>query len=54
MVVGVLTRYALIHCVCVLKVAQMNVQDNLIQELMIYDAEATKNICCAKSEDTVN
>ena len=42
---------------CDLKAAQMNVQHNLIQkfilhefELTHYAMEATKNICCVKSE----
>ena len=60
MVVGVLTCYALLHSMCNLKAAQMNVQCSLIQELMLYELkrghnaiEANKNICCAKGENTV-
>ena len=58
MVDGVLT-YALLHSMCDLKTAQMNV--NLIKEFMLYElelghnaAEATKNICCVKDEDAAD
>ncbi len=51
-VVGALTCCALLHSMCDLKVTQMNMQHNLIQELMLYEfeldyitVEATKNIC---------
>ena len=60
-VVGVLTHWALLHCVCDLKVTQMNVQLNLIWKLMIHKfeldhnaAEATKNISDIKSEEAVD
>ena len=59
MVVGVLTCCALLYFVCDLKAVQLNVQLSLIQEFMLYEfklghnaAEATKNICCMKGEDT--
>ena len=46
---------------CDLKTAQMNGQHSLIQELMLYNfkldhntMKATKNICFAKSEGTVD
>ena len=60
-VVGALTRCALLHCVCDLKAAQINVGYSLIRELILYEielsnkvAEATKKICWAKGERTVN
>ena len=44
-----------------LKAAQMNMQHCLIQKFMLYKfdldhnvTEATKNICCAKGESTVD
>ena len=59
-VVGVLTYYALLHSMCDLKPAQLNGQYSLIQELKLYKykqghngMEATKIICCMKSEGTV-
>ena len=61
MVVSVLTRCALIDSMCDLKDAQMNMQYRLIWALIVhyfelgYDAmHATKNACCANSEDTVD
>ena len=60
-VVGVLTCCALLNSVCNLKGAQINIQCNLIQELMLYKfklvhnaTEATKNICCAKGKGAVD
>ena len=60
MIVGMVT-YALLHYMCDLRAAQMKVQYSLIQELIFYKYEvgynaikATKNICCAKSEDTLD
>ena len=60
-VVNMLTCCALFHSVCHLKATQINAQCSLILELMLYDfklghnnVEATKNICFAKGEDTVN
>ena len=60
-VVGALTFYALLHLVCDLKAAQMNMQYSLIQELMLYKfklghnaMEATKNICCMQDEGSVH
>ena len=51
---------ALLHSMCDLKGAQMNVQHRLTQELMLYKfelgqntTEATKNICFMKSEGSV-
>ena len=56
MVVSIVT-HALLHCVCDLKAAQMNLQCSLMHELMLYKfkmgQEATKNICCMKSEGAV-
>ena len=56
-VIGMLIHYTLLHSVCDLKVAQMNVQCSLIWELMFCQfeqgqntIEVTKNICCAKIE----
>ena len=61
MVLGALTRCTLLHSVCDLKTIQMNVQHSIIQEDMLYDiklghiaTEATKTICCAKGNGTVN
>ena len=60
MVVCLLTHCTLLHSMCDSKATQMNVQHHLIQEFLLYkfklghDAtEATKNICCMKSECTV-
>ena len=60
-VVGALTRCALLPSVCDLKSTQTIVQRSLIRELMIYKfelgynpAEETKNIFCLKSEGTVD
>ena len=60
-VVGALTRCSLLHFVCDLKAALMNVHRCLIREFMLYyfevgqnAAETTKNICWAKGEDTVD
>ena len=57
LVVGSLTRCVLLHSMCNLKAAQMNMECNLICELKLYEfrmgsnaAEATKNICCVKGE----
>ena len=56
-VVGVLTCCGLLHFMWDLKVTQVNRQQSLIQELMLYKfelghntTEATKNICCVKGE----
>ena len=56
-VVGALTLCALIHLMCDLKVAQMNIQNSLIQEFILYKfelghktVEETKNICCVKGD----
>ena len=60
-VVGTLTCCALLHSLCDLKEAQMNIQHSLIQELMLYVfklgdnvIEATKNICHTKEEGAVD
>ena len=57
-VVSALTRRALLHSMCDLKAAQMNVQGTRTRNLMLYKfemsynaAEATKNICCVEGED---
>ena len=59
-VVGVLT-WAFLHSPWDLKTAQMNMQCNLIQELMLYEfklvyniTKTTKNICFAKGEGTAD
>ena len=59
--VGALTHCVLLHSMCDLKAAQINVQRCLIWELMPYEfelvhntVEATKNICCAKGEGAVD
>ena len=59
--VNALTHCALLHSVCDLKAAQMKVLSCLIQDFMLYEfrldyktAEATKNICCVKSDGTVD
>ena len=61
MVVGILVHYALLHSVYNLKVTLMNVQCSLIWEFKVYEfelsyntAQASKNICCAKGEGTVD
>ena len=61
MVVGALTYCALLHSVFDLKATEINMQPSLIWELMLYKfklshntAEATKNICYAKDEGTVD
>ena len=61
MVLGALTHCALLHSMCYLKTARINVQCHLILELMLYEfelghneAESTKNICWAKGEGTVD
>ena len=60
-VVGVLTRCALLHSTCDLKAIRSNVQCCLIWELMLYafelghnDIETTKNIFCTKGEGSVD
>ena len=60
-VVGALTRCALLQSVYYLKATQTNMQHHQIQELMFYKfvmsyktAKVTKNICCTKSESTVD
>ena len=60
-VVNELTYCALLDSTDDLKTAQMNIQYNLIQELMLYKSElrhhtteSTKNICCVKGEGTVD
>ena len=59
--VSALTRCILLHSVCDLKVAQINVQHSLIQKLLLYEletdnyaTEATKNICSAIGEGAVD
>ena len=61
LVIGALTRFALLHSWCDLKAVQTNAQRSLIQELMFSEftlshnaVEATKSICCAKGEGTVD
>ena len=61
LIVGVLTHCALVLSMYDLKAAQVNVQHSLIWEFMLYKftlchkaAEATKNICCAKSEEIID
>ena len=56
---SVLTQ-ALLHSMCDLKIAQMNLKYSLIQELLPYEfklghnaAETTKNIYCVKGNQTV-
>ena len=56
--VGVLTHCALLHSVYDLKAAQINMQCCLIWDLILYKFElghntsqASKNICCIKSDD---
>ena len=34
---GALTRCTLLHCVCDLKITQMNVQSSLMWEIMLYE-----------------
>ena len=58
-VVGVFTCCTLLHSLCALEATQMNIQHCLIWEFYEFElghniAEATKNICCVKSEDAVN
>ena len=61
MLVGALTHCALLHSVCDLKAVQTNVHHSLLRELL-YEfelihyaaAEASRNICCAKGESTVD
>ena len=60
-VVGALTHCALLHSICDLKVALINVQHCLIWELLIYDLklghnvmEITKNISCVKGDGTLD
>ena len=60
-VVGALTRCALLQSVYDVKAVQMNVLSSLIREFMLYEfelahyaAEATTNICCTKCEDTID
>ena len=61
MVVGVLTRCALLHSVCDLKAAQMNVWRSLIPEVILNEfklghnpAKATKNNRWAKGKSAVD
>ena len=61
MVDAALTYSALLYFMYDLKIAQMNIQYTLIQELILYKfkighnaLEATKNICCGKDEGTVD
>ena len=61
MIVGALMHYESLHSMCDLKAAQINVQCSLNWEFMLYKfeqshnaVEATKNVCCAKSESTVD
>ncbi len=56
-VVGALTHRSLLHYLCNLKAAQINVQRSLIKEHMLYKFEldddtvkAIKNICGSKEE----
>ena len=55
-VVGVLTCYALLHPVCDLKTAQINMQRSSIQELMLYKFEMGHNTSeiTKKDEGTVD
>ena len=56
-VAGALTFCALLPSVCYLNAAWRNVQCSLILyaiELGYNATEATTNICCAKSEDTID
>ena len=56
-VVGVSTRYVLLHTMCDLKAAHMNVQSCLIRELVLYEFKLvhyTAERCCAKGEGTVD
>ena len=60
--VSALTCCVLLHSVCDVKSAQMNVQRCPNRELMPYDielghhaaAEATKTICCTKGEGAID
>ena len=54
-VIGALIYCALLHSICDLKAAHMNIQHSLIYALMFYEfqlghnaTEAAKNICCIK------
>ena len=55
MVISALTRPALLHSVCDLKVTLMNAQCSLLYEFELSHktAEETKNICWAKGEGAV-
>ena len=59
MLAGMLIHWALLYSRCDLTATEMNIQCSLIKELMLYEfkmghnvTEATKNICCVKSEGT--
>ena len=61
MVAGAQTCCALLHFVCDMKAAWINVQCLLIQELTLYEfelghntAETIKYICCVKVEGTLD
>ena len=60
-VVGMLIHDALLHSVCDLKAAKINMQHSLISELILYKfklghntTETTKNFCGIKSEGTID
>ena len=60
-IVFALTFCSLFPIVCDLKATEMSVQLSLIRKFLLYeferghiDAEAIKNICSVKGEDTIN
>ena len=60
-IVGAMTRWALLHSVCDLKVIKMNMCRGLNREITLYEfklghkiVDATKNIFCAKNEGAVD
>ncbi len=53
MVVDVLKHYALLHSMCDLKAAWMNMQHNLILELMLYEFKLALNTVKAKPKTFV-
>ena len=60
-VAGALTHCAWLHSMWDLKATQMIVQRSLICQLMFYEyelgyntTEAIKNVCCVKTEGTVD
>ena len=61
MVVSLQTHCALLHSMCVLMTAQVNVQHNQISELILNDfkpghntVETSKNVCFTKGEGAVD